>query len=220
MPVEVAAEAPLDDDDWEWMIALARARAEEPVAPATRPTRTRTRPMATVAVKDPASSGEWPKTEPIGAIDYDDHARVATRPVIAVPHVPMETPATQRTVPVTVIPVPVLPSLQRTSHAGRLQPVVRAAPSPVPPASPNRFPKGTGTVAPNTESYATSPQFDDTDPNVSVGDRTTPGIALPRAARAVALPSVPRGRTLAPSAEPSPPAATRFRSSIKRRTSR
>ena len=40
----------------------------------------RTRPMAVVAAEDPAASGEWPKTEPIGAIDYEDYSRVATRP--------------------------------------------------------------------------------------------------------------------------------------------
>jgi hypothetical protein len=33
---------------------------------------------------------------------------------------------------------------------------------------------------------------DDTEPNVRVGDRTTPGIALPPAARTVALPSIKR----------------------------
>jgi hypothetical protein len=58
-------------------------------------------------------------------------------------------------------------------------------------ASPRRFPKGTGPVSPRTTSrMAAMP--DDTDPNVNVGDRTTPGIALPPAARAVSLPSIKR----------------------------
>jgi hypothetical protein len=33
---------------------------------------------------------------------------------------------------------------------------------------------------------------DDTEPNLRVGDRTKPGIAMPAAARAVQLPSVKR----------------------------
>jgi hypothetical protein len=33
---------------------------------------------------------------------------------------------------------------------------------------------------------------DDTEPNVSVGDQTMPGIALPQAARMVELPSIKR----------------------------
>jgi hypothetical protein len=39
---------------------------------------------------------------------------------------------------------------------------------------------------------ATAAMSDDTVPNVSVGDRTTPGIALPPAARTVQLPSITR----------------------------
>jgi hypothetical protein len=185
MPVEVAAEAPVDDDDWEWMIALARVRAEEAL-PARTAALTRTRPMATVAVKDPAASGEWPETAPIGAIDYDEDSRVGTRPSITAPRPPAEAPA-QR-VPVTVIPVPTLPTVQGTNPAGRLQPVVRTA---VPPASMNRFAKGTAPVDPDAD-YAAASMPDDTDPNVSVGDRTTPGIAMPPAARPVTLPSIKR----------------------------
>jgi hypothetical protein len=177
MPVEVAAEAPVDDDEWEWIIALARARAEEPPRVPRSPL-SRTRPMATVAAKDPAASGEWPKTEPIGAIDYD---RISTRPAIAIPQ---GEASTQRTAPVTVIPVPVLPTLQGSQ--GRLQPVVRA----VPPASSSRFAKGTAPVDPDAERAAA--MSDDTDPNVSIGDRTTPGIAMPPVARAVTLPSIKR----------------------------
>jgi hypothetical protein len=39
---------------------------------------------------------------------------------------------------------------------------------------------------------AMSAMSGDTEPNVSVGDRTTPGIALPPAARVVQLPSTKR----------------------------
>lgn len=179
VPVELAAEAPVDDDDWEWVIALARARAEEEPPRAPRSPLSRTRPMAAVAAKDPAASGEWPKTEPIGAIDYD---RIATRPAIAIPQA--EVPA-QRSAPATVIPVPTLPTLQG-SQTGRLQPVVRT----VPPASPHRFAKGTAAVEPDAERSAAMP--DDTDPSLSIGDRTTPGIAMPPVARAVSLPSIKR----------------------------
>jgi hypothetical protein len=188
MPVVVADEAAVDDDDWEWTIALARARAAEAPPPERSPSLIRTRPMAAVAVKDPAASGEWPKTEPIGAIDYDDSSRVATRPAIAIP----EALPAQRSAPVTVIPVPTLPTVQ-AGHTIRLQPVVRTA---VPPASMSRFAKGTAPVDPDVE-HAMSALPDDTDPNVSVGDRTTPGIAMPRAARPVSLPSIKR-RTSTP----------------------
>jgi hypothetical protein len=79
--------------------------------------------------------------------------------------------------------------MQSTAQAGRLTPVVRSA---VPAASPRRFPKGTGPVDPRPTSRMAA-MSDDTQPSVSVGDQTTPGIALPRAARAIQLPSIKRG---------------------------
>ena len=205
MAVHVAPEPTVDEDDWEWTIALARARAsaEEAVSPATpepvstratpEPEAPRTRPMpaAPVMAKDPATSGEWPATEPIGAIDYD--SRTATRPAMVIPRIaPTAPPAMPHAAaPVTVIPVPVLPTMHNTAHAGRLAPVVRTTAVHAAASSRARFPKGTGPVSPRTTTrMAAMP--DDTDPSVNVGDRTTPGIALPPAARAVSLPSIKR----------------------------
>jgi hypothetical protein len=78
--------------------------------------------------------------------------------------------------------------MQTTAKAGRLVPVVRTHSTP---ASSRRFPKGTGPVG----SRPTAPMAtmsDETEPSLRVGDRTTPGIALPPAARAVQLPSLKR----------------------------
>ncbi|HEU4735216.1 MAG TPA: hypothetical protein VFT22_45305 [Kofleriaceae bacterium] len=238
--VAVAPAPTVDEDDWEWTIALARARAaaEEvvaapsppppdlatrdtapalPVAPAPRPP-SRTRPMAVVAMKDPAVSGEWPKTATIGSIDYEDAARVETRPItrpvprpvppslprsmpaslpksasLSMPAMPRGAPAPAQPLPtaaapITVIPVPTLPTVQGTVRAGRIEPVVRPAAVRVPP---RRFPKGTGPVDSRAEPRAAE-LSDDTDPTVLIGDRTQPGIALPPAARAVSLPSLRR----------------------------
>jgi hypothetical protein len=218
MAVAVAPEAVVDEDDWEWIIALARARvaaeAAETAAPAlptpatapeaidSGPPRSVTRPMETVAMKEPASSG-WPTTESIAAID---DSRIATRPAVAIPlagpaasPMPGGAPAAfampRASAPVTVIPVPALPSIHGAGHAGRFEPVVRTIATQVPPASLNRFPKGTAPISPNTPSPSASPLSDDTEPSLSIGDRTTPGFALPLAARAVALPST-RRRTI------------------------
>lgn len=204
MAVEVAPEPRVDEDDWEWTIALARARAVTEDAEATaaagppppRPSQGRTRPMAAVATKDAsASSAAWPTTEPIGAIDYDNAARVTATPVVAIPRVTpaasaprAPAPLPRAAAPGTVIPVPVLPAMQHRGGPARLAPVVRTTPAPAPPASQQRFAQGTGPVDPKT----TPPMSDDTQPNLSVGDRTTPGIAMPMIARAVELPSVKR----------------------------
>jgi hypothetical protein len=208
MAVEVAPEPRVDEDDWEWTIALARARvatdeveaaAAAGPPPPPRPTQIRTRPMAAVAVKDASgSSAAWPKTEPIGAIDYDSASRVTTTPVVAIPRT---TPAASQprppaplprvAAPGTVIPVPTLPAMQHPGGAKRLAPVVRTTSAQAAQASPHRFAQGTGPVDPT----ATAPMSDDTQPNLSVGDRTTPGIALPMFARAVQLPSVKRRTT-------------------------
>jgi hypothetical protein len=142
----------------------------------------RTREMPAVTMKELVSSC-GPQL-----IEYEDFSKVTTRPGMAA-LASLRAPAPTRAVPATVIPVPTLPSVHTTGVI-RLEPVVRTA--QVPPASPNRFPKGTATVGSRTESRAV--MSDDTDPNVSVGDRTTPGIAMPPATRAVALPSVKRTR--------------------------
>jgi len=205
MAVEVAPEPRVDEDDWEWTIALARARvATDDVAaavaagpPPPGPAQVRTRPMAAVAVKDASgASTAWPKTEPTGAIDYDNAARVTSTPVVATTH---STPAASRpraplpraAAPGTVIPVPALPAMQHPGGAKRLAPVVRTTSAQPAQASQHRFAQGTGPVDPT----ATAPMSDDTQPNLSVGDRTTPGIALPMIARAVQLPSVKRRTT-------------------------
>jgi hypothetical protein len=212
MAAVVAPGPTVDEDDWEWTIALARARASDDAdvalspptpepAPRAEPALARaepaivapprTRPIAVVATKDPATSGEWPSTEPIGTIDYEEYSLAAPRPVVAIPRVAPAAPLPvmpRAAAPITVIPVPVLPTLQSTARAGRLEPVVRTQ---VLPGSLRRFPKGTGTVSPRTASrMAAMP--DDTELNVSVGDQTTPGVALPQAGRTVQLPSIKR----------------------------
>jgi hypothetical protein len=228
MPVDVAAEPTVDEDDWEWTIALARARVAVDEAEAARPPdpapiarakpatvraepapRAPERPTPRAAsIKDPAASGEWPKTDLSGSIDYDDYSRVPTRPAMAIPRTEPAAIAIPRTsTPSTVIPVPTLPTMA-TSACTRLEPVVRTA--QVPPGAAARFAKGTGPVDPPPRPQAVL--VEDTIPDLSVGDRTRPGvavrtlrseapasddrtkpgIALPPAARAVELPSIKR----------------------------
>jgi hypothetical protein len=238
IPVEVAGDAPVDEDDWEWTIALARARVAveeaetaQPPEPSPRlaPIGLRTpdpsrierltpRPIAAVT-GDAATSGEWPKTEAIGAIDYEDY-RVATRPSIPVPRVaPRPTPAPPATIaiprtaaPSTVIPVPVLPTIDaarmsrmepvRTSSSSRLAKGTGPLDSEDPPARRQAmlledtvpdYSVGDRTrpgIAPPRRAQGTPPHEEPT--VTSVGERTQPGIALPAAARAVQLPSIKR----------------------------
>ena len=79
--------------------------------------------------------------------------------------------------PVTVIPIPKLPSITN-ARAMHIAPVVRAMPTPMTPAQPRRFAKGTGPYLPKTE------------PNIVVAPRrdddTVPGIVLPSVLPAVA----------------------------------
>jgi hypothetical protein len=160
--------------------------------------------MAVVAAKDAssASSAAWPMTETIGAIDYDASVRVTTTPVVAIPRV---TPAPPRpeaprapaplpraAAPGTVIPVPMLPTVQHSRGPGRLAPVVRTTPAQVPPAALPRLASGTGSVDSTPTSRSMPAMSEDTVPNLTIGDRTKPGIAMPMAARAVELPSVKR----------------------------
>ncbi len=181
MPLAVARDAAVDEDDWEWTIALARARAaaEEIEAsvrpPDPGPPRSVTRSMPTVAMKPPARPAESV------SVDYEDDSRITTRPAIPVP--PAAPPMPRATAPVTVIPVPPLPTIH--GQAARFEPVVRTTASP---AAPSRFPKGT---APH-----------DPESNLTVGDQTTPGIAMPLPARAVALPSTKGRGTKGRSATP------------------
>jgi hypothetical protein len=183
---EVAGEPAVDEDDWEWTIALARARVAVEEAESARPPVPRPAPRPPLAVRpperptprpavapDPAASGEWPSTEPIGAIDYEDY-RISTRPAIAIPRVLPAVAIPRTTTPSTVIPVPALPTVD-AAHCGRMEPVVRTAP----PAQANRFAKGTGPVDPPTvrPTRPAAVVVEDTIPNLSVGDRTRPGVA-------------------------------------------
>jgi hypothetical protein len=211
-PAVVAGEPVVDEDDWEWTIALARARVEDPapVPPPPHAAAPRTLPMAAVTpkpltaaiVKEPAASAEWPATQPIGAIDYDDYAAVPTRPAIAIPRVARPRPASVMpvaTTPSTVIPVPALPTVRGTANATRFAPVVRTVPAQQ-ASSPRRFPKGTGPHDPPSTRTMAAMSDDHTRLGVaparaassSVGDQTQVGVALPPAARTVALPSIKR----------------------------
>jgi len=240
----VAAGPQVEEDDWEWEIALARARvATEAAAPVARPMQTqaprrradtvpppvtRPRPLQTVAAPAIAPIEDaWPKTEPLGTIDYEDYTNPATavariarvtppvavqRPVVApvgvrkptqpVPVVSAAAPEPPKplprasTSPDTVIPVPKLPSLETSTRTTQLQPVVRSMPTPIPPAAPRRFPKGTGPVAPTT-SRMTVPSVRPVEELArasiaAASDQTKPGSALPPAARDVTLPSIKR----------------------------
>jgi hypothetical protein len=180
---------------------------------------------------DPSASGEWPKTAPIGDIDYVDPAHASTRTAIPVAAAPSSTarhagtppppppmvastsaprrgrpttappPSLPRVVntaptPITVIPVPTLPTV--TGATGRIEPVRTSVAAD--PSAARRLGKGTAPIAEPTsgatdlpaELAAMAEMSDDTSVDLSVGDRTTPGIAMPIAARAVQLPSVKR----------------------------
>jgi hypothetical protein len=181
--------------------------AEPPARPTPR----------TATAKDPASSGEWPATVPIGAIDYDDYSRVQTRPAMAAPAAPPTVAIPRAATPNTVIPVPALPTTLGPGLS-RMEPVVRTA--QVPPASASRFAKGTGPVDPPDTGRHAAVLVEDTIPNLSVGDRTRPGVAMPPAtARAADAAPPPVGdRTKPGIALPSAARAVEL-PSIKRRMS-
>ncbi len=149
----------------------------------------KTLPMATIALaREPViDSDQWPKTEPLGNIDYEDYTSPAVRivrmaqptmiparapkatpaPMIAIPQQPLRTmPRAQS--PSTVIPIPRLPR----AAASSFEPVVRT-----------RFPKATP-----TGSLGISPP-----PPVRPAEeeRTSPGFALPPIAHVVSLPRIP-----------------------------
>lgn len=194
----LAPEPVVEEDDWEWTIAIARARAaadEAELAAAVPPpappkfVAAKTLPMAKVAEQkpDPIKTDAWPKTEPLGELDYNDYtspmnevvrvAQLANTPrvvlpakatsakamPVVVPVVRPPVPAQAReypraTSPVTVIPVPKLPTVANPN--------------------PRRFAKGTGPYLPKTEPMmaVAEPQRD---------DDTVPGMVLP-----TVLPSV------------------------------
>ena len=138
------------------------------------------------AAKDPMSSGEWPKTEPLGTIDYNDQTnpmsevvRVvrlhqAAKPAAKIPA--KDTPHPRVFVrapsPTTVIPVPKLPRITNQ----KIEPVVRT-----------RFPSATPVPARTTQRPFIAPP-----PPVrpAEDDKTSPGmLSIP--AQVVALPRIP-----------------------------
>jgi hypothetical protein len=97
--------------------------------------------------------------------------------------------AAARVAPATVIPVPHLPSILDVGRSTWLEPIARTTVA-APPAPPNRLAKGTSPIDADTEQIPT--MSEDTVQNFPVGDHTTPGIGMPLAARAVALPGIKR----------------------------
>jgi hypothetical protein len=187
VPVAVAPEPVVEEDEWEWEIAIARARVAadevQTTVAALTPRRTkptppplppapRTLPMPVVTITaEPMTSGTWPKTEPLGTIDYEDYTSPLAEVVRVPPRIVEPTTPSARaapvaksvrpgTSPVTVIPVPRLPSLR---DGGTVTPIEQRA------MPPRRYPKGTGPVDPN-----------------HLADQTKPGIVLSPAG---ALPS-------------------------------
>ena len=103
---------------------------------------------------------------------------------------PASSPArAARVAPATVIPVPLLPSILDVGRSTWLEPVVRTTVA-APPASPPRLAKGTAPIDADTEQIPA--MSEDTVQSFPVGDHTTPGVGMPLAARAVALPSIKR----------------------------
>ena len=218
----VVAQAPqVDEDDWEWTIALARARVSaEESEQAAASVRTRARldtipPPASqrlAVVRIPPleqTMPDWPETEPITLIEYEDRtspsrevvqvARITNRP--AAPTIQAERPqsapigvrkpmplaavAPQRrpgTSPPTVIPVPKLPSI--TNRHSQIQPVISS--SSAPRQSRTRLAKGTGPVS---GTHVGPPPPPPIRPGEDI-DKTSPG--LPAIAATISLPSIKR----------------------------
>ena len=210
--LNVAPAPVVEEDDWEWTIAIARARAaaeevEDSVVAARAPQRRMradTVPPPVVAAKpDPIATDSWPKTEPLGEIDYNDY----TSPVAEVVRVvrlaqpapvppsltPVATPTSVRVAPPTpstVIPIPRLPTTANASpRSSAMTPVVRQTlPTPILPTPPRRFAKGTAPVLPQSTSSEKPPV---SPPAPAVSEYTVPNFTLPPAA-AAALPSIKR----------------------------
>lgn len=216
---QLAADPPVDEDDWEWTIALARARAAVEEAETARPPPTLPRSASEAAHARPAE-----RSTP--------RAVMAASPLQEIePALPRPTPRS------TVIPVPALPTAD-ASHRSRMEPVVRSAQSAA-----SRLAKGTGPVDPSNPSAngveASPPSrtarngraaaivLEDTVTDLSVGDRTRPGVPLPATRR---MPAVKADELIAatvPATDPTrpgiglPPAARAVSlPSIKRRTVR
>lgn len=184
---------------------------------------------APVAADPPVDEDDWEWTIALA------RARAAVEEAEVEPALPRATPRS------TVIPVPALPSAD-ASHRSRMEPVVRSAQS----AAASRLAKGTGPVdpshppAPSAHGVEPSPPsrtarsgraaaivLEDTVTDLSVGDRTRPGVPLPATRR---MPAVKADELIAatvPAADPTrpgiglPPAARPVAlPSIKRRTVR
>lgn len=235
IPAEVAGEPVVDEDDWEWTIALARARVAVDEAETARPPAVAPRPASSAprlperptlrssATADLAASGDWRETDAADTAEasaYEDY-RVSTRPL---PRIVPEVALSRTATPSTVIPVPVLPTVDATRRS-RLEPVVRTAASP---AQVSRFAKGTGQVDPPALSPTrpaavsrTRPMamlVEDTHPNLSanlsVGDHTTPGVA-PATRRTTAVPATELDEGLGePVAPPAPSSGDRTKPGI------
>lgn len=142
----------------------------------------------TIALARARAAAEEPQAPPAQA------QPVQSAPIVSTPTPPADSAPLPRK-PATVIPVPQLPSILDAGRAARFGPVVRTtvtAVAPAPPAPPNRLALGTAPIDSDTEQIPTM-MSDDTEQSFAIGDRTKPGIGMPLAARAVALPST-RGR--------------------------
>ncbi len=174
---ELAEEPVVDEDDWEWTIAMARARAavdesERAAAAAAVPARrtradtvpppitqprfieTKTSPSATLDGEQTLTSvtevdpDGWPKIEVARVIHRAETPRVVLAAKPTPEAAPFPRPASSP--PVTVIPIPRLPTMKSTPVT-QLGPVVRSAlPTPMLPSAPRRFPRGTGPQTPET----------------------------------------------------------------------
>ncbi len=209
----VAPEPVVEEDDWEWTIAIARARAAAdeaelaaaaPPPPAPKWIPAKTLPLAKVAAMkpDPIADDAWPKTEPLGELDYNDYgspmaevvrvARLANTPrvvmpakatppramPVVVPVIASPVPAQAREYPrakspVTVIPVPKLPNISSSSASPRALHIAPVVRTSVAPiAPPRRIAKGTGPYLPKTAPMAVVAA-------PRRDDDTVPGIVLP-----------------------------------------
>jgi hypothetical protein len=123
--------------------------AENPVIPATSEAIGGRLAAASAAVMADAVAGE-------AMVDEDDwewitklaRARVAAPTAVAPPAAPIDRSGARPAAPVTVIPVPPLPTVDIALHASSLAPVVRPSAAQVAPRSPGRFPKGTSRLTP------------------------------------------------------------------------
>jgi len=161
MAVAVAPEPVVEEDDWEWTIALAKARAEaDPAAAAP------TGPTASVVLA--------PRPEPVVTVHpgLPDYSWVAAGTAETSKPAQLAAVAPRPGVPVTVIPVPTLPSVHGVVHPPRLVPVVRATTN----ATMNQLPGVAHAGAPLPRAEPPKPTK----------------VELPPAARAVELPSQKR----------------------------